>query len=135
MWLVRINKEGHNYHVGYFTDEREAALAGNIKATTLFGEHVELNQLKLSEEQISIIKAKWDLKKQSPIKFRQPRRAKSSKYKGVHYDSERKQWIASITGKTGKTVFVGRYKTEQEAALAYNAKAAELFGEYASLNK
>jgi hypothetical protein len=57
----------------------------------------------------------------------------SSKYKGVHWEKKRKEWRARITFK-GRIVHLGRFDTEEEAAMAYDGKAKELFGEFASLN-
>ena len=62
----------------------------------------------------------------------------SSKYKGVYpigENEKRKQgWRAAIT-LDGKMKTIGRYYTEKEAALAYNAYAKEIFGEFAKINK
>jgi hypothetical protein len=53
-----------------------------------------------------------------------------SGFKGV---SKRKnKWMARI-GKNGK-INLGTFNTPEEAAKAYDAKAKELFGEYAKLN-
>jgi len=64
---------------------------------------------------------------------RKQRGNSSSKYKGVHWEKKRNQWRARITFK-GRVVRRGRFETEQEAAKAYDGKARELFGEFASLN-
>jgi hypothetical protein len=42
-------------------------------------------------------------------------------------------WQSQIC-KDRKKIYIGKYKTEEEAALAYNKKALELFGEFAKLN-
>ncbi len=60
-----------------------------------------------------------------------------SKYKGVTYSNDRKRirrWRA-IINQNGKNISLGRYKTPEEAALAYNTKAKEIFGEFAYLNE
>jgi hypothetical protein len=59
----------------------------------------------------------------------------SSFYKGVsEYKRNRyKCWDANIR-LNGKLIHIGRFRTELEAALAYNEKAKELFGEYACIN-
>ena len=54
-----------------------------------------------------------------------------SNYKGV--SKHRSKWRATIT-KEYKTYYLGLYKTDIEAAIAYNEKATELFGEFAVLN-
>jgi hypothetical protein len=58
----------------------------------------------------------------------------TSACKGVHLDSSRKLWIAKIQ-KDYKSIFIGRFKNEIEAANSYDKKAKELFGEFAYLNK
>jgi hypothetical protein len=59
---------------------------------------------------------------------------KHSKYKGVSYDKSRNKWVAYCVKDT-KMHNLGRFTDEKEAALAYNEKAKELFGEFARLNK
>lgn len=61
---------------------------------------------------------------------------KISKYKGVTYNRDKgrkKRWVANIFP-NGKTVHIGHFLTEEEAALAYNKKAIEIQGEFAYLN-
>jgi hypothetical protein len=57
----------------------------------------------------------------------------SSKYKGVHRPSGRNKWVARIRVNS-RVQTLGRFETEAEAALAYNAAALEHFGEFARLN-
>ena len=54
----------------------------------------------------------------------------TSKYKGVWKESK---WRTGIRHNY-KTIHLGSFETEAEAARAYNAKATELFGEFANLN-
>lgn len=53
-------------------------------------------------------------------------------YKGIKTHGDK--WVARI-GKDGKGIYIGIYGTKEEAAIAYNKKSIELFGEYANLNK
>ncbi len=62
---------------------------------------------------------------------RKQKRINSSQYKGVTKKSSK--WEVCIRHK-GKYVYLGRFDDEQAAARAYDAKAKELFGEYACLN-
>jgi len=61
-------------------------------------------------------------------------RIKSSKFKGVTHPKGRKSWCAQLNYK-GKHIYLGSYKLETEAALAYNKKAKEVFGKFAKLNQ
>lgn len=56
-----------------------------------------------------------------------------SKYKGVTWDRSRNKWQAKIMFNY-KTIHLGRHDDEKIAALVYNQKAKELFGEHAHLN-
>lgn len=59
----------------------------------------------------------------------------SSKYAGVHKRHEYKEdtWKAVIK-LNGVVHYLGQFTNEEEAARAYDAKAKELFGEFAYLN-
>jgi len=56
-----------------------------------------------------------------------------SKYKGVHYNKEMDKWRAIISH-NGKTIHLGYFNSEIEAARAYDRKAKKLFSEFAYLN-
>jgi hypothetical protein len=57
----------------------------------------------------------------------------SSKFKGVYFHKKDKKFHARISH--NKTLFhLGCFEHENEAAVAYNTKALELFGMYALLN-
>lgn len=58
----------------------------------------------------------------------------TSKYKGVCWLKRDKKWIATITVDL-KSIFLGLYKDEIEAALVYNEAATRYHKEFAYLNK
>lgn len=60
--------------------------------------------------------------------------ANTSGYKGVTWCKTRLKWKAQITHKY-TNVHCGYFSTPEEAALAYNAKARLLCGEFARLNE
>jgi hypothetical protein len=64
---------------------------------------------------------------------RKVRRKTSSKYKGVCLIKENHKWISSIKF-NHKQILIGVYFTEQMAALQYNIKAKEFYGDFAYLN-
>ena len=44
-WMVKVSKDGIQYHVGYFYSEQEAAKAYNEAAKKLYGKRARLNLL------------------------------------------------------------------------------------------
>ena len=58
----------------------------------------------------------------------------SSQYKGVYYESSRNKYVARITV-NGKTIGLGRFDSDRDAAVAYNNAAIKYHGEFARLNE
>jgi len=62
-------------------------------------------------------------------------RFESSSYKGVFWSERgKRKWRAQIMV-SGKSIHLGCYPTQKEAALSYNLAAVDSFGEFAFLNK
>lgn len=59
--------------------------------------------------------------------------AKTSQFKGVYWLSSRNRWVSDITLDTGRKR-IGSFRSELEAARAYDAVARAEFGEFAKLN-
>jgi hypothetical protein len=57
----------------------------------------------------------------------------TSTYKGVSWKTQQEKWVAQIQC-NGQKYHIGYFDTEEDAALAYNEKAKELFGDFARLN-
>ena len=102
-------------------------------------DHINHNRLDNRRSNLRIVTNQQNCFNTSKI-----RRRCSSIYKGVclsvfHYKSKSGEirdyhrWTAYIT-KDGKRQHIGCFDTEKEAALAYNRRAASLFGDYANLN-
>lgn len=66
-------------------------------------------------------------------KNRRPNRRGSSGYRGVCWFARAGKWQAYIMCDK-KRFYLGYFEDKEEAALAYDAKAVELYGEYACLN-
>lgn len=62
-----------------------------------------------------------------------PQKNNTSGYRGVWYRKDLRKWQADIKVNYQK-LYLGIYKTREEAAIAYNKAAIEYFGEYAVLN-
>lgn len=71
------------------------------------------------------------LEKMKALDEKREKSQASSKYKGVNKTKSR--WHARITH-YGVEYFLGSYETEKEAALAYNKRCIELYGDKAKLN-
>ena len=61
------------------------------------------------------------------------RKGTYSKYKGLTYRPKKKIFEVRIC-KDKKTYYLGKFKSEKKAAIAYNKKAKELYGEFAYQN-
>jgi hypothetical protein len=64
---------------------------------------------------------------------RHPSRGKYSMFKGVFFYKTTGKWMATIT-MNGKREYLGIFSSETDAAMVYNKRAIELFGEFAKLN-
>jgi len=62
------------------------------------------------------------------------RKSHKNRFKGISYRKNEGRWVATIC-KNAKHYYLGAYKTDVEAARAYDKKAIELFGEYAKVNE
>jgi len=60
-------------------------------------------------------------------------RKRTSKYKGVHWDRQKRKWRAMIRH-NGRLIHIGCFDNELDAVIAYDDYAIELFGEFAYLN-
>ena len=91
------------------------------------GEHIDRNSLN---------NQRYNLRKATHAQNMSNRRVltkTSSKYLGVRWFARDKKWYAGIT-KDNKSMHIGSFDTEIEAALAYNNAAKKLHGEFANLN-
>ena len=58
---------------------------------------------------------------------------KTRKYKGVYFRPKKNAWVSEITYK-GEKSYLGYFYSAADAAIAYNEKARQLYGELARLN-
>lgn len=64
---------------------------------------------------------------------RKPPEGQNSQYKGVLWEPRHQRWVARIQA-DGAPTYLGEYRDEREAALAYDRAAERVFGEFAYLN-
>lgn len=99
-----------------------------LRDSKLFGEHKDGDGLNNTRENLRVATPS-----QNGAAFRNPVLNKSSRYRGVCYHIRRKLWYAAIKI-NGKTENLGKFSDEKAAAVAYDARATVLFGEFAQLN-
>jgi phage anti-repressor protein len=119
MWKSQLRNNQKNFHLGYFSDEIDAAKVYNDYALYL-NEHENANFL-LND----IIGYKTVARNVPEENKKQVQEKKSSIYNGVSYDSRRKHYVAGIK-LTGKTYNLGTSQSEIECAKIYNQQALYL---------
>lgn len=119
VWRSEVMFNGKKETVGTFNTEIEAAQAYNNRIIEIYGEFADamLN----------------DVPTGVPIPRKRPPR--TANYKGVTSRPGGKKFRARIRY-NGQIISLGDFNTEEEAAIAYNQKAIELYGEgYKHINK
>ena len=128
-WEASIGIQYKTRHLGIFPTEEEAALEYDRAARERWGEEAVLNFSEgVPDDVMEIIQAGRDR-----AKFKS--KAYLSKYRGVSQHRGSSTWFAQIIRKSDKKkIYLGIFKTQQEAARAYDKKSLELHGEFAYLN-
>jgi len=91
-------------------------------------DHKDGNGLNNQRYNIRVCTHKQNMQNQTP------QTGRSSKFKGVRKRKDSKKWAAYIK-KNKKQISLGCFASEIDAAIAYNKKATELFGEFARINE
>jgi group I intron endonuclease len=118
-WLAQIQYNKKRIRIGLYDNEIDAAIAYNMKAIELFGEQAKINYIESYE---------------IPCENSKRERSSFSEYKGVYIVKSTGRWATSIYKNPKESIYLGTFDTKEEAALAYNKKAIELYGEKAVLN-
>lgn len=97
-----------------------------ITDSKIKGDHIDINPLNNQRGNLRTATPKQSSRNRAKVN------GNSSKYLGVCWSRHKFRWRATIF--YGKQIYLGVFKSEEEAALAYDKKALELFGEFANLN-
>lgn len=102
-----------------------------VKLATEFCDHI--NNDKLDNRKSNLRIATRSQNGINRLKFFTQRM--TSIYKGVYYDKSGKGRWRALIRKNNKNINIGSFKTEKEAASAYNNLAKKHFGDFAFLNQ
>lgn len=119
LWYAEICLDGKRKRIGYFSTQREAAVAYNVEAIRLFGEFARLNTIPETDGPDAVVLHE----KHKP----------KSEYKGVYWDEQRQLWAADFQYQK-KKYHAGRFPTEEEAAKARDEVAIRICGPHVKLN-
>lgn len=113
---VQASRSGRTVYLHVVVGER---IQGH-KLTRLEVDHVRHDKLDCRRGSLRVVTHAENM-----ANLPKPRHARTSRYKGVHFDARRKQWAAQIM-RRGKKRFIGRFDTEEDAARAYAETAVRL---------
>lgn len=142
VWIVAVRVEKKIYHGGRFHDEYDAAIVADFLIFKYYGNSITRNFPGLTSSDINEIHDEV-LKKhgQTPEeKYAKAHQGISSapcrqitKFVGVVWHKRHKYWVAQISYQK-KACRKGGFKSDIEAAKAYDEMALELYGTHARLN-
>lgn len=115
----------------------EESPKGYLNFVNDMGERLENTTLDRKDSKGNYCKenCRWSSKRiQSVNTDRSKSENSTSQYRGVSLRKINGRWMSRIGNGVGGYIWLGDYATENEAALAYNTKALELFGTDAKLN-
>jgi AP2-like factor (euAP2 lineage) len=130
-WCIEITKYKNTYYarrsirisVNVHTTQRMHHLILGVKG----GDHTDRNGLNNQRANLRLATHHENCMN------RNSQRKSSSKFKGVSWNKINKKWMSRIMF-NNKSIFLGNFISETEAANVYDIKAKELFGEFAHLN-
>ena len=120
---VKISNDLTHHYIGFYQNVIHAAQAYDKYAMIYHGEFARLNFQEGHELYCK------NFPKEYSLDFKSPHPSKSSIFKGVSLDKRCGTW-KSMCNK----IYLGSFANEIDAAIAYNKKATEIWGNKAKLN-
>lgn len=125
-WDAVISVGGRPKYIGTYETEREAALAYDRAAEQRYGEYAQLNFPDLSDAPMTRREKGIPRLRTQARSLKRPSKAG---YRGVFLAGNGRMWGVKL----GKQ-YLGCYRTAEDAARAYDAKAREVYGASAYQN-
>lgn len=122
-WVAHIQVNGVGIRLGSFLSKEEAAEAYRKAAIEFHGEFASNGER--SQEDLSYLLDGINVDAERP--------SKKSSYRGVYWSEKCSNWKVSIRI-NGKTVHIGSFYSEEEAARAFDREALKHRGNLAKLN-
>jgi HNH endonuclease/AP2 domain len=132
-----LSKYSWSYHCGYAAGGKKAQRElghhfmhriVNQTPADMITDHIDRNRLNNQKENLRNVTDRQNMMNTSI------RSNKYSKYKGVWWNAIAHLWTCAIHV-NGEQIYLGYYRTQRDAAIAYNEAAIKYFGEYANLNE
>ena len=143
-WEASLSHNQNTYCLGAYDKQEYAAMAYDKKAIEIYGPGARVNFPNMTYEELTEKLSQVCIENMESLNrtrsmchqgVRHRTRKKTSTFVGVSFDKKNgnKCWKAAIQHQ-GTGYILGHYYNEKEAALAYDEKALELFGENARVN-
>jgi hypothetical protein len=118
--LSYVDMDKERIYVGYYNTREEAAYFRELKLLEIYGEE-KYNNLGRNELRLDLFEK---------VKLINPEILipKEKEYVGAYYKKSRNKWISNLTIDKN-TMYLGSYKTKEEAALTRELKMLEILGE------
>ena len=127
-WISQYAAHGKEHFLGAWESEKDAALAHDRACLHYGGPNPRLNfparARRLGKADSATLREEAHALK---------KRTTTSRYRGVCWNKRRGVWVAAI-GAGGRTLRLGQFHDEEEAARAYDAAALKHHGDRARLN-
>lgn len=127
-WKWSLGCDGYAFRLDYMVSPRKHINMSRLIMRAQDGFQVDhINRDKLDNRRCNLrvctqTQNRWNTGKRSH---------NTSKFKGVSFNKYHLRWEANICC-NGRRIWLGRFATPEEASVAYQTKAKELFGEFYS---